>query len=120
MTGQAHRVTEISHIADRRRVDGRAIWSPVSWVYRTHRVGMAAAVWICCSKRRAYHPQQRTATGERVLGYRFVRAQLTDFSSIGKVDVARVQTPSSATERKQTVRFMVEALQLLVATTRVS
>ena len=37
----------------------------------------------------------------------FFRAQLSDFSSIGKVDVA--QTPSTATERKQTVRFMVEA-----------
>ena len=68
MTGQAHRVTEISHIGDRRRVDGRAIWSPVSWIYRTHRVTMTAVTWICCSRPRVYHTQQRMATGERVPG----------------------------------------------------
>ena len=68
MDGQTHRVTEISHIADRRRVDGRAIWSPVSWIYRTHRVSMTVAVWICCSRRGVYYTQQRTATGELVLG----------------------------------------------------
>ena len=68
MTVQTHRVTEISRIADRRRVDSRAIWSPVSWTYRTHRVSMTVAVWICCSRCGVYHTQQRTATGERVPG----------------------------------------------------
>ena len=68
MKGQTHHITKISHIADRRRDDGCTIWSPVSWIYRTHRVSMTAVVWICCSRPRVCHRQQRTAAGERVPG----------------------------------------------------
>ena len=68
MTGQTDRITDISYFANRLRVNGHAIWSPVSWIYRTHKVSMTVAVWICGSRRRNYHTQQRTTTDKLVLG----------------------------------------------------
>ena len=76
---QTHCVTELSCIADRRRVDSRAIWSPVSWTCRTHRVSMTVAVWIGCSRRRGYHTHQRTTTDKLVLGLQRSRRQTHRF-----------------------------------------
>ena len=65
---RTHHIMEISHIADRRRVDCHSISSPVAQIYRTHRVSITAVVWLCSSRRRVYHAQQRTAMDARVPG----------------------------------------------------